>query len=72
MSNYNEKGCKHTDCVYRLSTTGQCDYFTVMGTTRTFLHKGENVDINNPCREYKTGKTNHIWNLQKINPGGGT
>lgn len=30
-----------------------CDYAERTGTSRTKLHLGENVDINNPCREYK-------------------
>jgi hypothetical protein len=50
-------GCQNVDCYYRLGWTGGCDYFVMTGTTRTGLHKDENVDINNPCREYlPTGK----------------
>lgn len=52
----NNHGCQRLDCVYRLLTTGQCDYFEVEGHTRTALHQNEpGVDINNPCREYKPG-----------------
>jgi len=28
-----------------------CNYFFMTGRTRTSLHLGEQVDINNPCRE---------------------
>ena len=49
------QGCPKVDCVYRI-WDGICTYFLVENTTRTFLHKDENVDINNPCREYKPGK----------------
>lgn len=33
-----------------------CDYAERVGISRTKLHLGENVDINNPCREYKPRK----------------
>ena len=46
-------GCQRKDCKYQ-SHSG-CSYFMAEGITRTFLHQGENVDINNPCREYSRG-----------------
>ena len=48
-----ESGCTLRDCQYH-SSSG-CAYFMVEGHTRTSLHEGENVDINNPCREYTPG-----------------
>lgn len=50
-------GCLYTNCVYR-NWDGCCVYFLVNDRTRTSLHLGENVDINDPCREYtpKDGK----------------
>lgn len=47
-------GCLLTDCRYH-GESG-CAYFIVEGHTRTSLHEGENVDINNPCREYSPGE----------------
>ena len=46
-------GCQRKDCKYH-SASG-CSYFMVEGHTRTFIHDGEDVDINNPCREYARG-----------------
>jgi hypothetical protein len=46
--------CDMTECQY-YSETG-CVYFIVEGTTRLFKHLGENVDINDPCREYNPGE----------------
>lgn len=49
-------GCPNTDCMYRQKNDGSCEYWLIEGTTRTFLHKDENVDINNPCQEYRPGE----------------
>ena len=46
-------GCQYEDCFYRMSGHGACNYFDIEGQTRTAIHRGENVDINNPCQEYK-------------------
>lgn len=50
-----KSGCQKTDCRYHSAEIGGCLYFIAEGHTRTFLHLGENVDINNPCREYSPG-----------------
>lgn len=50
-------GCQNTDCRYRQRNDGSCEYYIVEGHTRTWLHLGENVDINNPCREYRPGES---------------
>lgn len=47
------EGCLKRDCRYY--SPGGCVYFIVEGHTRTSLHLGEDVDINNPCREYSPG-----------------
>lgn len=49
-------GCQRLDCRYRQKYDGSCEYYVIEGHTRTALHQGENVDINNPCREYKPGE----------------
>lgn len=54
LENYRRPGCQLKDCMYH-SFSG-CSYLVVEGVTRTSLHIGENVDINNPCREYTPGK----------------
>ena len=56
-------GCKYRDCIYRQRYDGSCTYYLVEGVTRTFLHKDENVDINNPCREYTPGETERFKSL---------
>lgn len=50
---YAEPGCQRRDCKYHAHSG--CSYFIVNGHTRTSLHRGEGVDINNPCREYAPG-----------------
>ena len=56
------EGCQKKDCRY-WAISG-CVYFMTQGHTRTSLHIGENVDINNPCREYDPGEKV----LQKVQP----
>lgn len=46
-------GCLRYDCKYYYTDAHCCGYFAVTGVTRTFLHLGEDVDINHPCREYE-------------------
>jgi hypothetical protein len=46
--------CQKTDCMYH-SSSG-CTYFIVTGQTRLFTHIKENININNPCREYSPGE----------------
>lgn len=48
-----KQGCQKTDCIYYNHECSCCVYFDITGTSRTFLHFSEDVDINNPCREYE-------------------
>ena len=49
-----KSGCQRKDCKYQAESG--CTYFIVEDHSRLFLHEGENVDINNPCREYAPGE----------------
>ena len=44
--------CPNVDCCFYCTLTCTCSYALATGISRTKLHQGENVDINNPCREY--------------------
>ena len=49
-----QSGCTKTNCLYYNRQSLCCNYFDIVGHTRTWLHRDEEgVDINNPCREYE-------------------
>ena len=46
-------GCHGEKCRFFDHLNKCCDYASRMGVTRSKLHQGEDVDINNPCREFQ-------------------
>lgn len=40
-------------CLYFSERLGICDYFDIMGKTRSSLHGNRTWGLNNPCEEYK-------------------
>lgn len=64
MNTIKKGHCEHPDCRYYGTLTDTCSYALAKGISRTKLHEGENVDINNPCREYEPRPEvrKRVWN----------
>ena len=48
-----KKGCRGRICRFYNTRIEACNFALITGTSRTKLHLGEGVDINNPCREFE-------------------
>ena len=44
---------KYSVLIHGHENNGVCGFLEITGMSRLRLHEGENVDINNPCREFR-------------------